>query len=130
MFQSPNNTSIINAVPSQKMGVAGSINSLVRNLGMVTGIAFSVTLFEGLGGSAAPQLRKSPAFMSAYQAVMLVAMGIALIGVIISLSRRAIWRQLSVHPKADSQKGLTNQIRKRLIRMRQVHRRLIHIQFI
>ncbi len=88
MFQSPNNTSIINAVPPQKMGVAGSINSLVRNLGMVTGIAFSVTLFEGLGGSAVPAASEIPAFMSAYQVVMLVAMGIALIGVLISLSRK------------------------------------------
>ena len=89
MFQSPNNTSVMNSVAPQKMGVAGSINSLVRNLGMVTGIAFSVTLFEGLGGTAAPSSDQIPTFISAYHVVMLVAMMIALFGMVISLNRKA-----------------------------------------
>lgn len=44
MFQSPNNSLIMSQVPKEKLGIAGSINGLIRNLGMVTGIAFSTLL--------------------------------------------------------------------------------------
>ena len=44
MFQSPNNSLVMSTVGKDKLGIAGSINSLIRNLGMVTGIALSTTL--------------------------------------------------------------------------------------
>lgn len=44
MFQSPNNSLVMSQVPKNKLGVAGSINGLIRNLGMVCGIAFSTIL--------------------------------------------------------------------------------------
>ncbi len=44
LFQSPNNSLIMSTVPRDKLGIAGSINALVRNLGMVCGIALSTTL--------------------------------------------------------------------------------------
>jgi EmrB/QacA subfamily drug resistance transporter len=44
LFQSPNNSLIMSTVPPDKLGIAGSINALVRNLGMVFGIALSTTL--------------------------------------------------------------------------------------
>lgn len=44
MFQSPNNSLIMSSVEKTKLGVAGSVNALVRNLGMVSGIALSTTL--------------------------------------------------------------------------------------
>lgn len=44
MFQSPNNSLVMSQVPKNKLGVAGSINGLVRNLGMICGIAFSTIL--------------------------------------------------------------------------------------
>ncbi len=44
LFQSPNNSLIMSTVPRNMLGIAGSINSLIRNLGMVTGIALSTTL--------------------------------------------------------------------------------------
>ena len=88
LFQSPNNSSVMSSVPPQKLGIAGGINSLVRNLGMVTGIAFSVSLFEALGGVTKPKPDQIEMFMSAYQTVMLVAMAIALFGAIISYNRK------------------------------------------
>ncbi|MFB6468285.1 MFS transporter [Cytobacillus sp. Hz8] len=88
MFQSPNNSSVMSSVPKQKLGIAGGINSLVRNLGMVTGIAFSVSLFDALGGVTNPKPSQTDAFMSAYHIVMLVAMSIALVGAFISFNRR------------------------------------------
>jgi EmrB/QacA subfamily drug resistance transporter len=44
LFQSPNNYLVMSTVPRNKLGVAGSVNALVRNLGMVFGISLSTTL--------------------------------------------------------------------------------------
>ncbi|MDK2806288.1 MAG: hypothetical protein PWP67_2445 [Clostridium butyricum] len=45
MFQSPNNSCIMGSVPKDKLGAANGITQLVKNLGMVMGMAFSVALF-------------------------------------------------------------------------------------
>ncbi|WML42956.1 MFS transporter [Neobacillus sp. PS3-40] len=89
MFQSPNNSSVMSSVPPQKLGIAGGINSLVRNLGMIIGIAFSVSLFEALGGVTKPSPSQTPMFISAYHTVMLIAMSIAFIGAFISFNRKS-----------------------------------------
>ena len=89
MFQSPNNSSVMSSVPPQKLSIAGGINSLVRNLGMVIGIALSVSLFEVWGGVSLPQPDQVERFMSAYHSVMLVAMGIALLAAVISSNRKS-----------------------------------------
>lgn len=89
MFQSPNNSSVMSSVPPQKLSIAGGINSLVRNLGMVIGIALSVSLFEVWGGVTLPQLSQVESFMSAYRSVMLVATGIALLAAVISYNRKS-----------------------------------------
>lgn len=44
MFQSPNNSLVMSTVDKSNLGIAGSINALVRNLGMVFGISLSTTL--------------------------------------------------------------------------------------
>lgn len=44
VFQAPNNSLIMSTVPKEKLGIAGSVNALVRNVGMVSGIALSTTL--------------------------------------------------------------------------------------
>ena len=44
LFQSPNNVLVMSTVSRDKLGVAGSINALVRNLGMAGGIALATTL--------------------------------------------------------------------------------------
>lgn len=44
MFQSPNNSLVMSTVDRKSLGIAGGINALVRNLGMVFGISFSTTL--------------------------------------------------------------------------------------
>jgi len=89
MFQSPNNSSVMSSVPPQKLGIAGGINSLVRNLGMVIGITWSVALFEAMGGVTMPKPGQIDAFMSAYHAVMLVAMVIAFVAAVISFNRKS-----------------------------------------
>lgn len=44
LFQSPNNALVMSNVSSNMLGVAGSINSLVRNLGMILGVSLSIML--------------------------------------------------------------------------------------
>ncbi|HEX9025304.1 MAG TPA: MFS transporter, partial [Clostridium sp.] len=48
MFQSPNNSLVMSTVDKSNLGIAGSINALVRNLGMVFGISLSTTLLYSL----------------------------------------------------------------------------------
>jgi EmrB/QacA subfamily drug resistance transporter len=44
LFQSPNTSLIMSTVTSNRLGIAGSVNALVRNLGMVFGISMATTL--------------------------------------------------------------------------------------
>jgi EmrB/QacA subfamily drug resistance transporter len=48
LFQAPNNSLIMSTVPMSQLGIAGSINALVRNLGMVCGIDLATTLLYGM----------------------------------------------------------------------------------
>lgn len=44
LFQSPNTSLVMSTVPRDRLGIAGSINALVRNLGIVFGVSLSTTL--------------------------------------------------------------------------------------
>lgn len=46
MFQSPNNSSVMGSVSRNQLGIAGGTNALFRNLGLVSGTAFSVLIFS------------------------------------------------------------------------------------
>ena len=46
IFQSPNSSSVMGCVPRAELGVASGMNSLFRNLGMVSGTTFSVLIFS------------------------------------------------------------------------------------
>lgn len=48
MFQSPNNSLIMSTVPRSRLGIAGSINALVRNLGLVVGVSVSTLMLYGM----------------------------------------------------------------------------------
>jgi len=52
LFQSPNNTEIMSALPAEKVGIASSISATVRNLGMALGASLgSILLVVGTGFS-------------------------------------------------------------------------------
>lgn len=44
MFQSPNNSLVMSTVPKNKLGIAGSVNALIRNLGFVLGTSVSTLI--------------------------------------------------------------------------------------
>ena len=48
MFQSPNTSLIMSTVGRENTGIAGSINGLARNLGMVFGISLSTVLLYNI----------------------------------------------------------------------------------
>lgn len=44
MFQSPNNSLVMSTVARNKLGIAGSVNALVRNLGLVLGVSLATLI--------------------------------------------------------------------------------------
>lgn len=94
LFQSPNNNSVMSSVPPAKLGTAGGINSLVRNVGQVCGIAISVSILEWrqaaiLSGIASPTLeQKVAAFLIGYHTALGVGAAFAAIGAFLAFSRR------------------------------------------
>ncbi|MBP2650020.1 MAG: drug resistance transporter, EmrB/QacA subfamily [Firmicutes bacterium] len=94
LFQAPNNNSVISSVAKSKIGIAGSINALMRNIGMVSGTAVAVTIFENrrryfLSDFAQPDLiQNTAAFLSGYQGALLTAAFFAMLGAIISFNRK------------------------------------------
>lgn len=44
LFQSPNNSLVMSTVPKHKLGIAGSVNALVRNLGFIFGVSASTSI--------------------------------------------------------------------------------------
>jgi len=94
MFQSPNNNSVLSSVPTDKIGLASGISALMRNVGMVSGIAVAVSVFESrrqqvLAGLVMPdQGAYLSAFLSAYHTALVIGACFAGLGAIISLSRK------------------------------------------
>jgi len=50
LFQPANNSLIMSACPKNKLGIGGSVNSLVRNMGQYTGLVLCTTLLYGFMG--------------------------------------------------------------------------------
>ncbi|MGZ3697761.1 MAG: MFS transporter [Bdellovibrionota bacterium] len=66
LFQSPNNNSIMGAVPPAKLGVASALLATVRNLGLVTGTGIATGLFTW-------RMRLNADFVSAFHFTLAVS---------------------------------------------------------
>lgn len=82
LFQSPNNSCIMGSAPKNKLGASNGITQLVKNLGMVIGIAFSVALFSTLMGNATANY--GARFIQSTKIVYYIAAVLSLIGAVIS----------------------------------------------
>ncbi|MCG7849299.1 MAG: MFS transporter [ANME-2 cluster archaeon] len=88
MFQSPNNSIVMGSVPKNRLGIAGGMLGMVRNLGMVTGIAISGAVFtRGLQSNQAAGLAYEAAFLGGFHDAFMVAAVICAVGIITSLMR-------------------------------------------
>ncbi|MDP4091947.1 MAG: MFS transporter [Bacillota bacterium] len=93
IFQSPNNNSIMGSVPKDRLGIAGGINALFRNLGMVSGATFSVLLFTAVTKMDINKFGNTGSgfdaaiFMKGFRYVAILAGLSCLLAVIISLTR-------------------------------------------
>ncbi len=93
IFQSPNNSLIMSSVSRDKLGIAGSINALVRNLGMICGIALATTMLYSrmssiIGYRVTNYVEgRGDAFIYGMKAVYLTAGCISLVGAALTLIR-------------------------------------------
>jgi EmrB/QacA subfamily drug resistance transporter len=88
LFQSPNNSIVMGSVPKNRLGIAGGMLGMVRNLGMVTGIAISGAVFtSSLHSNQAAGLVYEAAFLGGFHDAFMVAAVICSVGVITSLMR-------------------------------------------
>ncbi|MBO9521490.1 MAG: DHA2 family efflux MFS transporter permease subunit [Nocardioidaceae bacterium] len=72
--------SVVGAVPPEDIGKAAGVNSMMRELGGVFGIAVAVAVFAGAGGYATPQ-----AFVDGFRPAIAMAAGLALLGSVVAL---------------------------------------------
>ena len=99
MFQSPNTSLIMSTVPRDELGIAGSINGLVRNAGMVCGVAVSSVLLwsimsRKIGYKVLTFIPEQPdAFVHALRGVFIIEAIICMIGVVLTGIR--IWSRKS-----------------------------------
>lgn len=93
IFQSPNSSSIMGSVPRTQLGIAGGLNALFRNLGMVSGTTLSVMIFtlatkldiNSLSGK--KDYLDATVFLKGFRIVMVFSAISCFIAVIISLTR-------------------------------------------
>lgn len=89
LFQSPNNSSVMGSVPRDRLGTAGGLNALVRNIGMVLGTSLSISLYSSRLSAVRPYAPgEREAALSALHTVFWTAMAICLLALLVSVQRR------------------------------------------
>lgn len=107
LFMSPNNSSVMGSVPKEQLGVAGGINALFRNLGMVSGTAFSMLIFSfitalGVNALSATSTNfEASVFLRGFHAVLIFDAICCFLAAIVNVSRAVMFR-----PKGKVNKGI------------------------
>lgn len=93
LFQSPNNALVMSTVSKDKLGIAGSVNALVRNLGMVCGVTLATSLLYAQMSSKMGQkvtdyvVGRSDVFLYGMKSVYVTAGLICLFGALLTFLR-------------------------------------------
>ena len=92
LFNSPNNSSIMTAVPKTKVGITSSLVATVRNIGQMAGTAMAASLFTAWAGAAAAATSSlatvdTKLFLSAFAKVFDVGALLGLVGMAVCLIR-------------------------------------------
>jgi hypothetical protein len=94
--------SVVGSVENDALGKAAGVNSMMRELGGVFGIAVVVAVFAAAGSYASPG-----AFTHGFAPAIGVSSGLALCGVLAAFGLPARKRQLAVPPAAAAQEAAT-----------------------
>ncbi len=87
IFQSPNNSAVMGAVPKFRLGIAGGVLATTRNVGMVLGIALGGAVLA-VRQAAHWQAGRTDAFLAGLQDAYLVAALLSLVGTLVCLLAR------------------------------------------
>lgn len=91
LFQSPNNTTIMCALPREHMAVASSVTATGRNLGMALGVSFGSILLSlqlGIAGYHGAVLDADPALLAvSISKIMVISAVLCLIVALLTLKR-------------------------------------------
>ncbi|MDR2833677.1 MAG: MFS transporter, partial [Streptococcaceae bacterium] len=93
LFQSPNSALVMSTVEPKYLGVAGSINALARNLGMIIGISLATTtLFATMSAQYGKRVTeyissRPDVFLSGMHVAFLVSFGVGILTFIVVGSR-------------------------------------------
>lgn len=93
MFQSPNNSLIMSTVSKDKLGIAGSVNALIRNLGFVMGTSLATLLLYNrmsykVGYRVIDYIKgRDDVFVYGMKYVYLAAAGMCAVGAVITALR-------------------------------------------
>jgi MFS family permease len=87
VFQTPNSSAIMGAVPQERRGVAAGVLATMRNLGMVIGISVSGAVYTSYKAYYIAQLGVLAGSVHAFRNAFLVAAVICAVGVITAAAR-------------------------------------------
>jgi EmrB/QacA subfamily drug resistance transporter len=97
LFQSPNNSAVMGAVPKNRLGVASSLLSLTRTIGQTTGIAVMGAVWAGwvatLLGHATGDATAAPVDIQVFALQRTLWVCIVLISLAFLLSLWALWKE-------------------------------------
>lgn len=111
LFQSPNNSLVMSKVPRTQLGIAGSINSLVRNIGMVVGITVATTtLFNVMSNRAGYRViglvpDRPDLFLSGMHVVFVTSASICLVAGLLT-GGRLWWARRALRRSKESSQTL------------------------
>ena len=93
MFQTPNMSFVMGAIPRARQGVAGSMSQMMRTLGVVLGVTGASMLFGSrravhAGRLHLPTANDPQSFMPAFQDVFFVSAVVCVVALGLSLLRR------------------------------------------
>lgn len=92
IFMSPNNNSVLSSAPQDKVGLVGGVLALVRNVGMISGIAIAISVFEGFQGlGLSLGLGADAAFMTGFRAALTTGAALSAFAGCLSLFRRRLF---------------------------------------
>jgi len=88
IFQAPNSTAMMSAVPRRIIGVASGLLAVARNIGITTGVAVSTAVFAYRRQTYAQTMDKADAFVGAFSWVVTAFAFIVLAAAVVSSTRK------------------------------------------